>query len=126
MTYVYNPSFNVTAYVEARVAGASAFREGVVQKYRESYKDFWLLERSEVSVENLQAILDNMGPGLYFPILTDAATFVEAITTAFPDDLEEKYHSAPYEYTITQEGRLVIGELKKVWQPEPEEEIIEE
>lgn len=121
MTYVYNPPFDTVGYAKARVDGAKAFRQSVTQKYRDSYQDFWLLSRSEVSVENLQAVLDELGPGLVIPILTDAATFVGAINTAFPGELEEKFHSAPYAYTVTQEGRLVIGELKEAWQPEEPE-----
>ena len=123
MTYVYEPTFNVALYAKARVDGAQAFRSSVTQKYRDSYSDFWCLGRPEVLPENMQAILDELGP-LVFQILTDSSTFVSAITTAFPGELEAKYESAPYDYTITPEGRLVIGELKEAWQPvTPEEEV---
>jgi hypothetical protein len=122
MTYTYEPTFNVSLYAKARVDGATAFRSSVTQKYRDNYSDFWCLGRPEVSAENMQAILDELGP-LVFQILTDSSTFVAAITTAFPDELEEKYESAPYDYTII-EGRLVLGDLKEAWQPEtPEEEV---
>jgi hypothetical protein len=125
MTYVYEPTFNVAMYAKARVDGATAFRSSVTQKYRDSYSDFWCLARPEVSAENMQAILDELGP-LVFQILTDSSTFVAAITTAFPGELEEKYESAPYDYTII-EGRLVLGDLKEAWQPViPEEEITPE
>ena len=126
MSYEYTPSFNVSLYAKARVDGATAFRSSVTQKYRDSYSDFWCLARPEVSAENMQAILDELGP-LVFQILTDSSTFVAAITTAFPGELEAKYESAPYDYTITPfEGRLVLGELKEAWQPETPEEVVPE
>jgi hypothetical protein len=120
MTYQFTTPFNVALYAQARVDGATAFRQSVTQKYRDSYEDFWCLNRPEVSPENMQAILDALGP-LTLQILTDSATFVGAIIYAFPGEMDEKYQSAPYEYTITDQGRLVIGELKEAWQPEPAE-----
>ena len=121
MTYIYEPTFNVAMYAKARVDGATAFRSSVTQKYRDSYSDFWCLGRPEVLPENMQAIIDELGP-LVFQILTDSSTFVAAITTAFPDELEAKYESAPSDDTII-EGRIVIGDLKEAWQPViPEEE----
>ena len=122
MSYDYTPSFNVAMYAKARVDGATAFRSSVTQSYRNSYEDFWCLNRTEVLPENMQAILDELGV-LVIQILTDSATFVAAINTAFVGELEEKYQSAPYEYTITPEGLLVIGALKEAWQPETEEEV---
>ena len=122
MTYIYEPTFNTPLYAKARVDGAQAFRSSVTQKYRDSYSDFWCLARPEVLPENMQAILDELGP-LVFQILTDSSTFVAAITTAFPGELEEKYESAPYDYTII-EGRIVIGDLKEAWQPETPEEVV--
>lgn len=117
MAYEYNPPFNAPIYAQARADGARAFRQAVTQRYRDSYEDFWLLRREEVSPENLQAVLDELGP-LVLQILTDSATFVGAITAAFPGELDEKYRDAPYEYTVTPQGRLVIGELKEAWRPE--------
>lgn len=122
MSYDYTPTFNVSLYAKARVDGATAFRSSVTQSYRNSYEDFWCLNRTEVTPENMQAILDELGV-LVIQILTDSATFVAAINTAFAGELEEKYQSAPYDYTITPEGRLVIGALKEVWIPVTPEEV---
>lgn len=114
MTYEYNPQFNVSLYAKARVDGANAFRDSVVSLYLSQYKDFWLLNRDEVTVENMQSIIDELGL-IAIAILQDAATFVAAIETAFPGSLDKKYHSAPYEYEVTAQGRIVLSELKGGW-----------
>ena len=122
--YEYTENFNTPLYAKARVDGANAFRESVINLYKNQYEDFWLLNRDEVSAENLQSVLDELG-SLAIAILQDAATFVTAIETAFPGSLPTKYHSAPYNYTISAEGRLVISEKKEDWlpvEPEPEPE----
>lgn len=113
--YNYEPPFPVGEYAKARVDGAESFRMLVVENYIRSYRDFWCLDRPEVSPQNLQAIFDELG-AVALEILTDSATFIGAISQAFPDDLEDRYKAAPYEYTITPDGRLIIGELKDEWQ----------
>lgn len=125
MTYQFQPAFPVDTYAQDRAIIASQFRAKVIGDYQAMYENFWALGRDEVGIEQMQLILDRLGV-VGIAILTDAATFVQAILTAFPGELAEKYHSAPYEYHIEAPGRIVLDSLKDAWIPqqpqEPEEE----
>lgn len=114
------PAFPADTYAADRVTLSSQFRKDVIARYVANYENFWAIGREEVGKEEMQAILDRLGPTAV-AILTDAYAYVQGVVTAFPDDLPVKYHEAPYTYTVTGEGRIVLGELKEAWQPHPEE-----
>jgi hypothetical protein len=119
MTYQLptEPTFPALVYAQDRVALATQFRADVVAKYVSNYENFWAIGRDEVGLPEMQAILDTLGTtGLQ--ILTDSAGYVAGILASFPNELEEKYHSAPYEYTVEAGPRIVLAELKEAWQPQ--------
>ena len=114
--------FPVADVARNLVMGANQFRDSLVEKYQASYDEFWGLERR--TVEQQQATLDRLGmSGLQ--ILQDAAGFVAYLETAYAGSLPVKYHTTPYEYTVEDGPRIVLGELKAAWIPEPEEEEID-
>lgn len=114
------PSFPADIYAADRVTLSSQFRRDVISRYIANYENFWAIGREEVGKAEMQAILDRLGP-VAVQILMDAWSYVQGVVTAFPDDLPAKYHEAPYSYTVNSEGRIVLGELKEAWQPQPEE-----
>lgn len=114
------PAFPADTYAADRVTLSSQFRKDVISRYIANYENFWAIGREEVGKEEMQAILDRLGPTAV-AILSDAYSYVQGVVTAFPDDLPAKYHEAPYAYTVTPEGQIVLGELKEAWQPQLEE-----
>lgn len=120
MSYTIETPFPAATYAQDRAIGATQFRESVTQSYIASYTNFWAIGRDEVGIEQMQAILDTLGV-VGIQILTDSAAYVAGITTSFPGDLPEKYHSAPYEYHIEAPGRIVLDSLKDAWKPEEPE-----
>jgi hypothetical protein len=127
MTYQLpeEPTFPAIVYAKDRVTMTNQFRSDVSAKYIANYENFWAIGREEVGIEEMQAILDALG-GTGIQILTDSAAYVAGITSSFPGELPEKYHSAPYEYTVEAPGRIVLVALKEAWIPEePEEETPE-
>lgn len=121
MTYeIPDEQFNATEVARNLAIAANQFRDDLVAKYQASYDEFWGLDRRTVSEQ--QDTLDRLAiAGLQ--ILQDAAGFVAYLESAYAGSLPEKYHSTPYEYTLEAGPRIVLGELKAAWVPEPEEEI---
>lgn len=120
MKYQIEKTFPVEIYASDRITMANQFRQDVIGDYKQMYENFWGLNREEVDMEAMQRILDRLGiAGL--EILQDAGKYVEGIVTAFPDELDKKYHSSPYEYTSEAPGRIVLQSLKEAWQPEEPE-----
>lgn len=124
--YSITTPFPVDAYAQARVDVATQFRRSVPAAYAAMYENFWCLGRSEVTIVEMQAILDRLGP-VALQILQDAGSYVSGINTSFPGELDAKYHGAPYTYTVEVVGgvptRIVLGALKPEWAPPPEEPI---
>lgn len=116
MTYELpeEPAFPVLVYAKDRLAMTNQFRDDVSTKYIINYENFWAIGREEVGIEEMQAILDTLGlTGIQ--ILTDSAMYVSGIVKPFPDELPEKYHSAPYTYEVQAGPRIVLLELKEAW-----------
>jgi hypothetical protein len=140
-----NPEIEAALATEAlavdAVALATQFDSDVVAKYKAMYENYWKIGR-EFTVEQLQSRSDRMGP-TELAILLKAGLFVQAMLQ-IGAPLETKYHSPPYEYTIsdvvfedshTEEtvatftdlytlvqthgqftsGKLVLGELVEAW-----------
>lgn len=112
-------AFPVDIYAQDRVTLSTQFSRDVIKRYIDNYENFWAIGRSEVGKEQMQAILDRLGLTA-IAILTDAWQYVQGIVGAFPDHLPAKYHEAPYDYEVVA-NRIVLGELKEVWQPVAEE-----
>lgn len=121
MPYEIETGFPSWTYAKDRAAGASQFRVKVIADYQANYENFWCLGVPEVGRDEMQAILDTMGlAGL--AVLSDACAYVQGLVTAFPGDLPAKYHAAPYTYTVSEFGEIMLGELKEAWQPEDAED----
>lgn len=116
------PSFPADIYAADRVRLSSQFRRDVSDRYKANYENFWAIGREEVGQQEMQAILDRLGPTA-LEILSDAYAYVQGIIAAFPDDLPNRYHEAPYTYTVDAEGRIVLGELKAEWITTKGEEV---
>jgi hypothetical protein len=114
------PDFPADVYAADRVALSSQFRRDVIERYKANYENFWAIGREEVGKEEMQAILDRLGPTA-LEILLDAYLYVQGIIVAFPDDLPERYHEAPYTYTVDSDDRIILGELKAAWLPNEDE-----
>lgn len=128
MTYTIETPFPVDLYAQDCVSVATQYRADVITRYQAMYENWWKLNREEVSIQEMQQILDRLG-AVGIAILTDAAKHVTGLESTFPGELPEKYHSAPYNYTIEAPGRIVLVSLKEAWQPpqeEPESELGEE
>ena len=118
--------FPVDIYASDRCKLANDFHAGVSTAYKAMYENFWAIGREEVKMEQMQLILDRMGAA-GIAILTNASKYVQGVGSLFPDFVEEKYQSAPYEYS-TDTGKIVLLSLKPAWQPpaEPENSESEE
>lgn len=114
------PDFPADVYAADRVALSSQFRRDVTERYKANYENFWAIGRKEVGPEEMQAILDRLGPTA-LEILADAYAYVQGIIAAFPDDLPARYHEAPYTYTVDSAGRIVLGERNEAWLPTEDE-----
>jgi hypothetical protein len=115
------PPFPVDVYAADRVAMASQFRVDVIIRYQQNYEKFWGLDREELGSAEMQGILDRLGPAA-MEILADAALYVGGLVAAFPGELPARYHEAPYAYTVTPEGRIVLEALKEEWVTAEDEE----
>lgn len=117
-----DPSFPASIYAQDRVILSSQFRKDVISRFIANYENFWAIGREEVGIEEMQMILDRMG-ATATAILLHAWDYVQGIVSAFPEDLPEKYHEAPYEYEISDEGSIILIKLKAAWLPEEQEEL---
>jgi hypothetical protein len=117
MSYTIETPFLVDIYAQDCVAVASQYRADVIARYQAMYENWWKLNRDEVSIREMQSILDRLG-AVGIEILTDAAKHVTGLESTFPGELPAKYHSAPYEYHVVAPGRIVLDSLKDDWQPE--------
>ena len=79
-----------------------------------------------ISNVEMQSVLD-IDPATASDILTDSASFVQFIATAYPESLQgddpllpARYTSSPYEYTVDQNG-ITLSSLKEDWEKVEEE-----
>jgi hypothetical protein len=121
MSYEFEAPTSLAIYAQDKAVVASQFRVDVVHRYIANYENFWSIGRDEFSLEWWQSLLDTMGP-VGIAILQDALKYVAGLSQSFPNDLPEKYHSAPFEYHVEAPGRIVLDSLKPAWQPQTEEE----
>lgn len=117
--YTVDTPFPASQFAKDRAIGASQFREQTVASYKSNYENFWCLGLPEITVVEMQATIDAMGVTALL-ILADSAKYVGGLVAAFPDDIDEKYRSSPYTYTVSETGQITLGELKEAWQPEEE------
>lgn len=126
MTYeLPEESFDAVAALRTRVTAANQYREARARNYIAQYEAYWQLpithgERG-LSMEQMQAVL-NAGQATAIQILTDAVKEVEFIVEQNPESLPEKYRSAPYERTVSQETGIQLVSLKPEWEVPVEEE----
>jgi hypothetical protein len=128
---------------------ASQFDADVLARYKATYENYWKLGR-DITGQQLQARSNRLGP-TEIAILLKSGAFVQALL-AMQAPLEEKYWSAPYDYSVVNVtfqdghtesalpslvevyglmqvhglvtgGKIVLGEMRDAWlPPQPEEE----
>jgi len=121
-------TFDAVEHARNKVLRANQFQELVIQQFKNAYEDFWGLNPdggSRYTAEEMQAILDVMPQTTAIDILGDSSRFVDYISAAYPNQLDEKYQEAAWEFTIGTNG-IVITELRPEWMPKPQEEVAPE
>jgi hypothetical protein len=123
--------FNALKHAIDKVNQANQFQESIKNQFINAYQSFWGVSGWEVphpatqemifvgqgstyTVEQMQAILDVMPQTTAINVLTDAAAFVAYLNTAYPNALPERYHTAAFDYTLSESGITLTG-LKSVW-----------
>jgi len=116
--------FDALDHARNKVIRANQFQELVIQQYKNAFEDFWGLNSdggSRYTAQEMQAVLDAMPQSTAIDVLTDAGAFVTYITSAYPDQLPEKYQSAAWEYTVGENG-IIVSSLKAAWEKQEQTE----
>jgi hypothetical protein len=111
------PDFDALEHARNKILRANQFQELVIGQFIAAYEDFWGVDPnggSRYTVEQMQAVLDDMPMATAMDILTDALGFKTYLETAYPGQLPEKYHESAWAYTADQNG-ITLTELRPAW-----------
>lgn len=135
MTYeIPEAKFSPNEHARQAVTAAIALKSSIKYGFINGYHLFWGVSDpptgSIYTTEQLQAKIAEIGMAETIEILTEAAGLYKFLAVAYPGAVEEKYATAAFDYSITQNG-IEFGDLKETWQtppapePPPEEEAPE-
>lgn len=134
--------FNPKEHARNKVIRSNQFLELVLQQFTDAYESFWgvsgstqevkdkdgnlVLDENQAPIkkfvgggsryttEEMQSVIDALGPQALIAILTQTAGFTQFLNAAYPGILQDQYQTAAFSYTLTQ-SRVTLGELNHFW-----------
>lgn len=121
--------FDATDHARNKMLRANQTLEAFLRNYIQPFEDFWGVSGNDQTIdgvtkfvgngsryttEEMQQIMDVIGPADLVSLLTQAGAFIAFMEAAYPGMLPERYQQAAFNYTFGPSG-IVLGELNHFW-----------
>ncbi len=136
------PKFDAYEHARNKAIRSNQFLELVLQQFTDAYESFWGVSGStqpindddgnptdktefvgggsRYTTEEMQSVIDALGPQALVAILTQTAGFTQFLNAAYPGVLADRYQKAAFDYKMDETGIHLVG-LNEIWAKKEDE-----
>lgn len=101
-----------------KIIRCNVLQATIIDLYRNAYEEFWgvTFEQGSIhTVEEMQSVIDKMTHPVVINILLDSQALSQFIASSYDNALPDRYLSSAFEVSFTEQGTIIVGELKEPW-----------